>query len=106
MGCEESVGGVNGTEEHGWNRRVEDASGFALRPSGKRLSVGNDTRGISRLAKLLKQVDPECVVLEATDMWISAMAHEEAIEREIASDEYLTVAELAKILKRNRKTVY
>ena len=38
----------------------------AFRPSGKRLIVANDTRGISRLANLLKQAQPECVVLEAT----------------------------------------
>jgi transposase len=38
----------------------------AFRSDGKRLVVSNDTRGISRLANLLRQAQPECVVLEAT----------------------------------------
>lgn len=38
----------------------------ALRPSGQRLAVSNDARGISRLVKLLVSIQPECVLLEAT----------------------------------------
>lgn len=38
----------------------------AFRPSGKRLMVGNSSRGISRLVNLLRKELPECVVLEAT----------------------------------------
>jgi transposase len=39
---------------------------LGFRPSGKRLTVGNTSRGISRLINLLKRALPECVVLEAT----------------------------------------
>jgi transposase len=38
----------------------------AFRPSGKSLSVSDATGGISRLIKLLKIAEPECVLLEAT----------------------------------------
>lgn len=38
----------------------------AFRPSGKRLTVSNSSRGISRLVNLLKRAVPECVLLEAT----------------------------------------
>lgn len=38
----------------------------AFRPSGKRLTVSNGARGISRLLNLLKSAPPECVLLEAT----------------------------------------
>ncbi len=38
----------------------------AFRPSGKRLVISNDARGISRLANVLKEAKPECVLLEAT----------------------------------------
>jgi hypothetical protein len=34
------------------------------------------------------------------------MSEEEQVRHQVAADEYLTVPELAKILKRNRKTVY
>jgi transposase len=45
-----------------WKSRLD----VAFRSDGKRLVVSNDTRGISRLANLLRQAQPECVVLEAT----------------------------------------
>jgi transposase len=38
----------------------------AFRPGGETLSVGNDTRGITRLAKIVKDAEPDGVVLEAT----------------------------------------
>lgn len=38
----------------------------AFRPSGKRLTVANGARGISRLVTVLKAAAPDCVVLEAT----------------------------------------
>jgi len=38
----------------------------AFRPSGQRLAVSNDARGISRLVNLLAKNQPECVLLEAT----------------------------------------
>jgi transposase len=38
----------------------------AFRPSGKRLVISNDARGISRLANVLREAKPECVLLEAT----------------------------------------
>jgi transposase len=38
----------------------------AFRPNGKRLTVSNAGRGISRLVNLLKSEASECVLLEAT----------------------------------------
>jgi len=38
----------------------------AFRPSGKRLVISNDPRGISRPANVLKEAKPECVLLGAT----------------------------------------
>ena len=38
----------------------------AFRPSGKRLTVNNSSRGIIRLPNALKNASPRCVLLEAT----------------------------------------
>lgn len=43
-----------------------DRLDVAFRPSGERLQVGNDLRGITRLTKMLERRQPELVVLEAS----------------------------------------
>lgn len=38
----------------------------AFRPSGEKLTVPNDRRGITRLVRIISRLTPECVVLEAS----------------------------------------
>ena len=45
---------------------AKDRLDVAFRPSGEKLSVPNDRRGITRLVRTISRLTPECVVLEAS----------------------------------------
>ena len=44
----------------------KDRLDVAFRPSGEKLIVPNDRRGITRLVRTISRLTPECVVLEAS----------------------------------------
>ena len=44
----------------------KDRLDVAFRPSGEKLIVPNDRRGITRLVRTISRFTPECVVLEAS----------------------------------------
>ncbi len=45
---------------------AKDRLDVAFRPSGEKLTVPNDRRGITRLVRTISRLTPECVVLEAS----------------------------------------